>query len=53
MYVVTVLFKIHPSNYGEFMKAMVGNAHTSLQDEPGCNQFDVCASTDRTFSVPL
>lgn len=42
MYVVTVLFKIHPANYGAFMQAMVGNARTSLQDEPGCHQFDVC-----------
>ena len=53
MYVVTVLFKIHPSNYGEFMKAMVGNAHTSLQDEPGCNQFDVCAGPPTEHSVFL
>ncbi len=42
MYVVTVLFKIYPSHHQDFMRAMVGNARTSLQDEPGCQQFDVC-----------
>ena len=44
MYVVTVSFSIHAAHYAAFMRAMVGNARTSLQDEPGCRQFDVCES---------
>ena len=42
MFVVTVLFCIKPSHVDEFMAAMLANASTSLQDEPGCRQFDVC-----------
>jgi autoinducer 2-degrading protein len=44
MYVVTVVFTIHAAHYPAFMQAMVVNARTSLQDEPGCRQFDVCES---------
>jgi quinol monooxygenase YgiN len=44
MHVVTVVFSIHATDYRAFMQAMVGNARTSLQDEPGCRQFDVCES---------
>jgi (4S)-4-hydroxy-5-phosphonooxypentane-2,3-dione isomerase len=48
MYIVTVLFKIKPQNYSEFLVAMTSNAHTSLATELGCHQFDVCegGSTD-------
>jgi quinol monooxygenase YgiN len=42
MYIVTVLFKIKPENYSEFLIAMTSNAHTSLTTELGCHQFDVC-----------
>jgi (4S)-4-hydroxy-5-phosphonooxypentane-2,3-dione isomerase len=42
MYVVTVLFKIKPKNYSDFLAAMISNAHTSLTTELGCHQFDVC-----------
>ena len=44
MFVVTVLFSIKPAHVDEFMAAMLANASTSLQDEPGCQQFDVCQS---------
>lgn len=44
MFVVTVLFAVKPAHQGEFMAAMLANARTSLQDEPGCRQFDVCQS---------
>lgn len=44
MHVVTVVFTIHVAHYPAFMQAMVGNARTSLQDESGCRQFDVCES---------
>jgi (4S)-4-hydroxy-5-phosphonooxypentane-2,3-dione isomerase len=42
MYVVTVLFKIKPKNYREFLAAMTSNAKSSLATELGCHQFDVC-----------
>ena len=42
MYIVTVLFKIHPSQHQNFMEAMHANAQTSLATESGCKQFDVC-----------
>lgn len=42
MYIVTVLFKIKPKNYNEFLEAMASNANTSLTTELGCHQFDVC-----------
>ncbi len=42
MYIVTVLFKIKPENYSEFLVAMKSNANTSLTTELGCHQFDVC-----------
>jgi (4S)-4-hydroxy-5-phosphonooxypentane-2,3-dione isomerase len=44
MYIVTVLFKIKPKNYSEFLEAMTSNAYTSLVTESGCHQFDVCES---------
>ena len=53
MYVVTVVFTIHDAHYPAFMQAMVGNARTSLQDEPGCRQFDVCESPAQPGKVFL
>ena len=53
MYVVTVVFTIQPAHYPAFMQAMVGNARTSLQDEPGCRQFDVCESPAQPGKVFL
>lgn len=44
MYIVTVTFEITPANYVEFMSAMLANAASSLSEEPGCKQFDVCES---------
>ncbi len=42
MFVVTVLFKIEPVHYGDFMVAIRANARASLDGEAGCRQFDVC-----------
>ena len=53
MHVVTVVFTIHAVHYQAFMQAMVGNARTSLQDEPGCRQFDVCESPAQPGKVFL
>ena len=42
MYVVTVLFTLEPDHTANFLQAVTDNATTSLTDEPGCRQFDVC-----------
>ncbi len=42
MYVVTVFFTLKPEHVAEFLQAVIHNANTSLADEPGCRQFDVC-----------
>ena len=42
MYVVTVFFTLKPEHGAEFLQAVIHNANTSLADEPGCRQFDVC-----------
>ena len=44
MYVITVLFSIRPEHSSEFLQAMVANARTSVAEESGCRQFDVCVS---------
>jgi (4S)-4-hydroxy-5-phosphonooxypentane-2,3-dione isomerase len=46
MHIVTVLFKIHPAHYSEFVIAIKDNAQASLSAEPGCHQFDVCEGSD-------
>jgi quinol monooxygenase YgiN len=42
MYVVTVLFRVRPEAAALFRERVCGNAATSLAQEPGCRQFDVC-----------
>ena len=42
MYVVTVTFRIAETRMEEFLPLMTENARTSLAEETGCHQFDVC-----------
>ncbi len=42
MYAVTVTFTIAAGRMSEFLPRMIANARTSLNDEPGCQLFDVC-----------
>ena len=44
MYVITVLFSIRSEHTAAFMQAMIANARTSVAEESGCRQFDVCIS---------
>ena len=44
MYVITVLFSIKPEHTLKFLPAIVANARTSVAEESGCRQFDVCVS---------
>jgi (4S)-4-hydroxy-5-phosphonooxypentane-2,3-dione isomerase len=53
MYVVTVEFDLLPAHQIDFMRAMTQNAATSLAEEPGCQQFDVCASVKHPEQVFL
>ena len=43
MYVVVVFFEAKPAHVGEFRQALLINARKSVEDEPGCRQFDVAA----------
>ena len=53
MYVITVLFSIIPEHSQEFLQAIVANARTSLAEESGCRQFDVCVSDRNSNDVFL
>jgi quinol monooxygenase YgiN len=46
MYAVTVTFTLHPGTAADFLPLMTANARTSLQEEPGCGQFDICLGED-------
>ena len=46
MLIVVVEFIIDPERLAEFMPLMLNNARTSLAEEPGCHQFEVCASEE-------
>lgn len=49
MYAVTVTFTPAPDAMERFLPLMVENARASLQNEPGCLQFDVCCGADSVF----
>ncbi|WP_298983143.1 putative quinol monooxygenase [uncultured Roseibium sp.] len=53
MYAVTVLFRIKEGQMEAFMPLMIANAQTSVKDEPGCRQFDVCTDPDLPGEVFL
>ena len=44
MFVVTVEFTVRHEKRANFMREMLANAKASLDNEPGCRQFDVCVS---------
>ncbi|NOC94250.1 putative quinol monooxygenase [Ruegeria sp. HKCCD6604] len=46
MFAVTVTFTLKPGTTDTFLPLMVENASTSLREEPGCHQFDVCLVDD-------
>ena len=53
MYVVSVEFKLHPQHAADFQTAVIINARASVQDEPGCSQFDVCVAPDDATVIYL
>ena len=53
MFAVTVSFTIRAGQMDRFLPLMLENARTSLTDERGCLQFDVCTDLDRSDAVFL
>ena len=53
MYIITVLFSIQPTHQAAFLQAITSNAKTSLAEEDGCRQFDVCISVNNPCDVFL
>jgi len=53
MFVVTVNFAVKPALMAAFLPKMKENAATSLRDEAGCHQFDVCTDPARPDEVFL
>ena len=45
--VIVVDFELHAGASERFMPLMLKNAQASLQDEPGCLQFDVLTPADQ------
>jgi autoinducer 2-degrading protein len=45
-HVVAVVFEVRPEHLATFRAAILENARTSLQVEPGCLVFDVCEHAD-------
>ena len=53
MYAVIVELKIAEGAMAGFLPLMHVNAATSLRDEPGCQQFDVCIAESDPLLVVL
>ena len=53
MFVVCVEFEIALPHLDEFLLAMRKNAHLSLRDEEGCQQFDICQDQQNLASIFL
>ena len=53
MYVVTVEFVVKIEHVQDFRTAIVANARTSREFEPGCRQFDVCTDPANARAVFL
>lgn len=53
MFAVTVTFTIHEGKMDAFLPLIRKNAQSSVRDEPGCQQFDVCTDPDQPNRVFL
>lgn len=51
--VVLVEFDLEPSRFSAFDAAVRENAIASLNDEPGCQQFDVCVPHEGANRIVL
>ncbi len=53
MFAVTVTFTIAEGQMHAFLPLINTNARSSVRDEPGCRQFDVCTDPDQPDTVFL
>ena len=53
MFIVTVCFEIKPAHLEDFTAAMLANARISVEQEPGCLQFDVAAAPEAPGQIFL
>ncbi|MCB1478079.1 MAG: antibiotic biosynthesis monooxygenase [Rhodobiaceae bacterium] len=53
MYVVTVLFAVKPECAALFRAAILEQARISLDEEPGCRQFDICLPAEAPDEIFL
>lgn len=53
MFAVVVSFQIRPERIEAFLPLVLQNARTSLEQEPGCHQFDVATDAARPNEVFL
>ena len=52
-YAVTVTFDLKPGMQDAFMPHILFNARSSVANEPGCRQFDVCTDPSQPDTVFL
>ena len=52
-FAVCVTFDVDSRDLGEFMELMRENAKTSLEEEDGCQQFDVCSNPENANEIFL
>lgn len=52
-HVIWVEFDIKPERFADFLPLMHANAKASLNDEPGCRQFDVLQPIGKPNAVAL
>ena len=48
MFVITVVFEVHPERISDFSAAVQAQADNSLKLEPDCHLFDVCQDRERS-----
>lgn len=53
MFAVVVFFQVKAEFVNEFNALVLNNAQTSLEQESGCHQFDVCFDDDKPGEVFL
>lgn len=53
MFAVVVTFRIKPGHVEAFLPLMLANAKTSLNEELGCQQFDVCTDPNQPDEIFL
>ncbi len=53
MFAVVVEITLHPGTRADFLSLVQKNAAASMQNEPGCHQFDVAADAARPDEILL